>query len=194
VVPLLLLDVDGVLNAVAWGSDRGTWGDWRRGTAVADGRSWPIQWSPSVVDAVLRWQAQADVRWLTTWGHDANRGLRELLGLPELPVAGTYDEPAGDPDPGLAGTHAAVTPAARDALTGRWWKFDVVRRLLRETPGRPLVWIDDDLAGQQDLRRWVQEATAALLVAPPPRVGLRPQDLAEVDAFLLRSGAPAGSG
>ena len=57
--PLVLLDVDGVLNAL--GPADGSWPDWRAGRATATGRSWPIRWSPSVVEAVRRWQGSADV-------------------------------------------------------------------------------------------------------------------------------------
>lgn len=190
--PLLLLDVDGVLNAVTALPDPAVWPDWRQGRATAAGRSWPISWSPSVVAAVLGWRELADVQWLTTWGHDANGELRDLLGLPELPVAGTHadaDFPpqAGEPDPVLQGSLAAVTPAAPDELTRRWWKFDLVRRIVRGAPDRPLVWVDDDLSGQADVRAWMERESRCLLVAPSPRTGLSPQDLAEVEAFLARS-------
>ncbi len=185
----MLLDVDGVLNAVARRPDPDVWPDWRSGRAVAGGRAWPITWSPSVVAAVLEWRERADVQWLTTWGHDANDGLRELLGLPELPVAGTYADaaapPLGEPD-ALPAAHAAVTPAAPDPLTGRWWKFDVVRRLLRSRPGRRLVWLDDDLARHREPGQWVESATDCLLVAPDPTTGLVADDLAAVRAFLAR--------
>ncbi len=188
--PLVLLDVDGVLNAVSLQPDPGVWPDWRRGSATAGGRRWPITWSPRVVTEVLAWRESADVQWLTTWGHDANEELCELLGLAPLPVAGTWtdaDVPDdGQPDP-LPGAHAAVTPAAPDRLTGRWWKFDVVRRLLRTAPGRRVVWLDDDLRGKHEVADWITEHTGAgqcLLVAPDPRTGLVERDLAAVREFL----------
>ena len=89
--PLVLLDVDGVLNAL--GPPDGSWDDWRYGSAAALGRDWPIRFSPTVVAAVRGWTETADVNWLTTWGHEANTGLGDLLGLAELPVAGTPDGP-----------------------------------------------------------------------------------------------------
>jgi hypothetical protein len=184
--PLVLLDVDGVLNAVqAWGRSD-AWDDWRTGRATADGRSFPITWSPTVVEAVRSWQALAEVQWLTTWGHDANTSLRHLLELPELPVAGTSDDvagPAGAPDAGGA-AHASVAPAAPDRLTGRWWKLDVVRRIVRTGEPRRLVWLDDDLAGQQDVRAWMREHTTSMLVAPDPRSGLTRAHLEAVEEFL----------
>ena len=184
--PVVLLDVDGVLNAI--GGSR-AWADWRHGFATAEGRDFPITWSPSVVAAVRSWRDVADVQWLTTWGSDANVSLRHLLDLPELPVAGTYDDvdgpgiAQGDPNP-QAGAHASVAPAAPDGLTGRWWKFDVVRRLVRAEPLRRLVWIDDDLAGQREVREWMRREARCLLVAPDPRSGLVPEHLRSVEDFL----------
>lgn len=190
--PLVLLDVDGVLNAVTSRPDPRVWPDWQRGRAAADGRQWPIIWSPSVVSAVRAWQADADVQWLTTWGHHANGGLRALLGLPELPVAGTWadvnaPQHAGSADDGAV-AHAAVAPAAPDELTGRWWKFDVVRGVVHADPARPLVWIDDDLAGQREIRQWMQRESRCLLVAPTMGTGLRPDDVTLVREFLVRVG------
>ena len=189
--PLLLLDVDGVLNAVTASPDPEVWPDWREGRATAAGRSWPIHWSPSVVAAVHAWRERADVQWLTTWGADANGELRALLELPELPVVGTHADADFPPQPGerdplLQGSLAAVTPAAPDELTRRWWKFDLVRRVVRGAPGRRLVWVDDDLAGQDDVREWMQREAPCLLVAPSPRTGLSPADLAAVDYFLAQ--------
>ena len=181
--PLVLLDVDGVLNAVA-AVRSGAWDDWRTGVATAEGRTFPITWSPSVVRAVRSWRDVAEVQWLTTWGHDANASLRHLLELPELPVAGTYDEPAeGAPD-GAGTTHAAVAPAAPDPLTGRWWKFDVVRRLVRADPERRVVWIDDDLGLQDDIRAWMRREASCLLVAPPAASGLTQAHLDRIEAYL----------
>lgn len=177
---LVLLDVDGVVNALA-----GRGSGWRTGTAVADSRSWDIRWSPRVVDAVRGWCERADVRWLTTWGHDANISLRHLVGLPELPVAGTYDDVDASGAPDRAGAAlASVTPAAPDPLTGQWWKFDVVRGLVRAEPGRRLVWLDDDLALDPGVRDWMQAHADCLLIAPDPRSGLSADELARVEAFL----------
>ena len=184
--PLLLLDVDGVLNALGRPLPP-DWDDWQTGWATAGGRDYPIAWSPSVVRRLLAWhdERRVEVQWLTTWGHDANTSLRHLLELPELVVAGTFDDDvaAGDPN-AAAGALASVTPAARDELTGRWWKFDVVRRVVRAEPGRRLVWLDDDLAGEDDLRAWASREADCLPLAPPPRSGLRPMDLDVVSAWL----------
>ena len=184
--PLVLLDVDGVLNALARPPDPRAWPDWELGQAVADGRSWPIAWSPSVASAVRSWRDRADVQWLTTWGHNANDQLRTLLDLPELPVAGTHRDgpvPQGESDDAPQ-AHASIAPAAPDELTGRWWKFDVVRHLVRTQPGRRLVWIDDDLAVEGEVGDWMAREADCLLVVPSPLTGLVAADLAAVEAYL----------
>lgn len=189
--PLVLLDVDGVLNAIPRFGDLGAWESARTGEADAAGSRFRITWSPAVVEAVRSWREVADVQWLTTWGHDANLSLRHLVGLPELAVAGTYDDQAGSaglegiPDSDARpGAHADVAPAARDPLTGRWWKFDVVRLLVRAEPRRRIAWLDDDLAGQDDIRGWMRREVPCLLVAPEPAYGLTAAHLDSVDTFL----------
>ncbi len=127
-----------MLNALSdFGEHEVVWPEWRRGRAVADGTSWPILWTPAVVNRLRAWHdsGHAEIQWLTTWGHDANGELRALLGLLELVVAGTYQ----DEDDAGAGTeagtsHASVAPSAPDPLSGHWWKYDVVRRLLAHSP------------------------------------------------------------
>ena len=187
--PFLLLDVDGVLNALPEvRTDLSVWDDWQFGSATADGARWPIIWSPSVVAALLDWHRQGSVElhWLTTWGHDANNELRLLLGLPELPVAGTYQD-AGAPSvqAPTGAAHASVAPAAPDPLSGRWWKYDVVARLVQSEPGRPLIWVDDDLYRFNGaFARWATEQPSVTPVRPDPRCGLSPADLDAIADLL----------
>ncbi|HLK94296.1 MAG TPA: HAD domain-containing protein [Nocardioidaceae bacterium] len=187
--PVLLLDVDGVLNAFdRVPAARGGWDDWQHGGATAEGTRWPITWSPRVVATLSDWheQGRVELRWLTTWGHDANDELRRLLGLPELPVAGTYHEaggPSGAAETG--GGHASVTPAAPDPLSGSWWKYDVVVSLLRTEPERRFVWVDDDLDRLDGaFARWAETQPSITTIVPDPRRGLTAADL-EVIAALL---------
>ncbi len=58
-MPLVLLDVDGVLNAL--GDDdqpADTVSDWQQGWATADGTRWPITWSPTVVARLASWHVE----------------------------------------------------------------------------------------------------------------------------------------
>ena len=199
-VPLWLLDVDGVLNAVALQPDYEVWTQWRRGVARTDyrTRAWPIQWAPAVVEALCSCRAcgRVEITWLTTWASDANDELATLLGMPLLPVAGAPPRRVRPSPQSVAageasGTHAVVAGAdAEDPLTGRWWKFDVVRRLAGDNPRRRLVWTDDDLAIEPEVMAWMRAHTSSLLIAPDPRHGLTPAHLQAIDQFLS---APAAS-
>jgi hypothetical protein len=186
-VPLLLLDVDGVLNALSDGDAR-TWPTWRTGHAVADGTAWPIRWSPDAVARLRSWHESGhlELQWLTTWGHEANTGLRALLGLPEMVVAGTYEDAAaeaGSVEPAAADAHAGVAPSAPDRLSGHWWKHDVVRRLRHEHPARRLIWVDDELHAASPHRTWA-EGAGIVTIGPDPRHGISPGDLSVIADVL----------
>lgn len=62
-----------------------------------------------------------------------------------------------------------------DPLSGRWWKFDVVRALVAEQPRRPLLWTDDDLRGRRDELLWLRRNAICLAIAPPEHLGLTPR-------------------
>jgi hypothetical protein len=188
--PLMLLDVDGVLNAFEWDTEELS-DVWSHGFARAQGQLWPITFSPDIVGTLRAWheQGRVEVQWLTTWGHAANETLRELLGLPHLQVAGTYDDELADGDAAddefsLAG----ATPSAPDALSGSWWKYDVVRRVLREQPGRRVVWVDDELTDDSEFTAWARRQPGLLAIGPDPRRGLTTDDLQTIDRWLLEDG------
>lgn len=180
--PLLLLDVDGVLNAlghgaIVWGSDQ-----WQHGWATAEGRRYPITWATEVIERLRRWHERGavELQWLTTWGHYANDELRHLLRLPQLVVAGTYDHvapDAGAPQDAPVDAHATVAPAAPDPLSGHWWKYDVVVRVLADYPERLVIWVDDELHGDNPYRRWAHRHPWVLPVGPDPDTGLTDVDL-----------------
>ncbi len=179
-VPLVLLDVDGVLNALGRVREHSST-RWQRGWATADGTRWQITWAPTVVARLRSWHEEGRVerQWLTTWGHDANGELRELLGLPQLAVAGTYqDEDADGAALAPAGSNAAAAPSAPDPLSGRWWKYDVVRRVLAAEPQRLVLWVDDELQPGTAFRRWADDQPRLHAVGPDPLLGLTDSDLA----------------
>lgn len=165
-LPIWLLDVDGVLNAICH-PDRPpkTWDRWQRGTAGAGGERFVITFAPDLMAAIreLHDSAVVEIRWLTTWAYDANRGLRELLDLPEFPVA-------GEPERASA-----------------WWKLPYAVRTVEE--GRPVIWTDDDLDYSGAARDWAADV-GILAIAPHPAVGLTPADLNTIRAFCLS--APRG--
>jgi hypothetical protein len=182
--PLWLLDVDGVLNAVAKRPDRGVWRDWKHGKATADGVEWPIWFSPTVTGTVARLHETGvvEVRWLTTWGAQANGELRELMGLPELAVAGEPPHLAEDHGADSHGEAVAIEEAD-DGKVG-WWKLEAVQRILADEPERPVIWTDDDLGGERDAVTWVERHVAQrLLLSPRPNTGLTPRQLRAIRSY-----------
>ncbi len=161
-VPIWLLDVDGVLNAVCHPSrPPRTWDSWRSGTAIAAGERFVITFAPELMTGIrdLHESGMVEIRWLTTWGHDANRSLRHLLELPEFPVAGE--------------------PAYAEA----WWKLPCAVRAAQDE--RPLIWTDDDLDYSEPARAWAAKLDA-LTIAPEPTVGLTPADLDAIRTYCAK--------
>src|SRR4028118_569789 len=74
--PILLLDVDGVLNAARRELREG----WERG--VFNG--FVLSWDPSITARLreLHESGRVEIQWLTTWTTDADRLLAEPMGLP----------------------------------------------------------------------------------------------------------------
>ncbi|WP_088317347.1 HAD domain-containing protein [Kineosporia sp. R_H_3] len=194
--PLWFLDVDGVVNAISAQPDPAVWNDWSTGRATVDGRPWTIRFSPTVTSTVARLHTEglAEVCWLTTWGHAVNDDLRVVLGLPELPVAGTFEEGSDDgpvpdaapQDPDRPQSHARLgdRATALDPLTGVWWKLDVVRLIHAVDPDRRIVWTDDDLRLYPEALEWFRANARGLCLAPDETVGLTREHLAAVRDYL----------
>ena len=159
--PIWLLDVDGVLNAVA-GAPPKSWGDWK--TERLNGY-W-ITWSPTMMKRITS-LVEADlveVRWLTTWGRQANQYLCEPFCLPEFVVSAEMDEH----DDGY-----------------HWWKLPIAQQVFEE--GRPLIWTDDDIHFDRSARDWlayeVEPLERSLVICPRSHQALQPADLDRIEAF-----------
>lgn len=167
-VPLLLLDVDGVLNAVDYPHpDFSVWPDYCVVDADALEHTWTIWYSPTVVRTLLEWHesGRVEIQWLTTWEDMAN-GIGFKPELPELEVAGWRNEPVE----GYG-----------------WWKLAVVKRLRAEQPHRQIIWIDDDLSYDTEANEWLDSATEAedvWPVRPRTTTGLTPEHLEHIEARL----------
>lgn len=169
--PIWLLDVDGVLNAVATTPDANIWPDFERIDAFGGNREWRIWFSPTVIAFIngLVKTETVDVMWLTTWGNQANEDLREQLGLPVLPVAGIQD---GYPADG-------------------WWKLPIAQQIQREAArvGRPVIWTDDDIPYEKAATNWLQsvlskDARGILAIGPRTSDGLTPRHLQKIQQFV----------
>jgi hypothetical protein len=165
--PLLLLDVDGVLNALQPDLPEG----WQRGRF----NGYVLSWDPSVTARLREWHeaGRVEIQWLTTWTEDADRLLAEPMGLPR----GLRTHSRGRMAPtGYAGRLARVTG---------WWKLEHAREVAEAEPGRRIVWIDDDLAERAaDTGEWLAANPHVLVVAPDLYAGLTHEQLDEIEAWL----------
>lgn len=155
-----LLDVDGVINA----SRPGWSAPPRTATAYAEGRGWRLRWEPKLIKRIGNIAGTGvDVRWATTW----------CVAMPELRRVFGIDLPTG-----LDGERPPH-------LTWDEMKVNAARAVLAE--GRRLVWTDDSVVPVA-LRMFPEfrEAVAdgrALLIAPRPSRGLRPEDLDAIEQY-----------
>lgn len=164
--PVLLLDVDGVLNAVRHDLPEG----WRRGLF----NGYVLSWDPSVVARLrgLHDSGRVELQWLTTWTRLADRLLAEPLGLPR----GLRTHDRDELPTGFGG-----------ALGGGagWWKLTAARAVAEAEPGRRIVWIDDDLADQAgDTSEWIAANGQVLVVAPDYSTGLTHAELDRIEDWL----------
>jgi hypothetical protein len=142
-VPLLLMDIDGVLSLFGFTSDERPRGSWIQ----VDGT--PHLISADAAAHLLALRDFFEIVWCSGWEERANEHLPALLGLPaELPHLSFDLNPARD------GEHWKL--AAIDAFAG---------------PERPLAWVDDDL--DDGCEAWAARRSAeTLLVHTESHVGI----------------------
>lgn len=164
--PLLLLDIDGVLNAYryrpgATPMPADAFTDLRRFAVTADhGETFTFWVSPSLIEQVIALAQQVEIAWLTTWQDQANHRVAPVLGLPTFPVA------------------------ARGEDSGRWdsdWKAGAAVEAL--SLGRPLIWVDDTEIGPRSRQAFAASGVVHQLIAPDARVGLTRADLEAMTRF-----------
>lgn len=169
--PVWLLDIDGVLNALAREPVTGSWppDQWVQHVVPADipgtGRMLlPIFVARPVLEFVARVarSGAAEVIWHSTWREAAVSDLAPVLGLPRLPIS--------------------VAPEWTQRPESIWWKLPAARRVVES--GRRLVWTDDDIAVVADQVGDLDARPDTLLISPEPRVGLAENHLQAIAAFL----------
>ena len=172
--PVLLLDVDGVVNALTrefpltWPED--TW--WQKDVyAPSTGRSWPITYSTALVDALNDISERAEVRWHTTWQYDAPI-LGEELGLNVFDVL---------PTPYYQRKFSGYINDSKHL----WWKMQAAIDVVNNE-NRPLVWIDDDLGihNRVEFSGEVPSDTEVLFVAPYSDLGIQPNEIDVINAWI----------
>ena len=165
--PILLLDVDGVLNAARVDLPEG----WERGTF----NGYVLSWNPTITTRLreLHESGRVEIQWLTTWTTDADRLLADPMGLPRGLVTHAR---AGAAPTGFAGVFGGRSS---------WWKLAAARAVAEAEPDRRIVWVDDDLAQQAaDTGDWLAAHPHVLVVAPDLFVGLTHEQLDAIEAWL----------
>jgi len=163
--PVLLLDVDGVVNALR---PAGEWADYVMVEVVGGGVTWPITYSPTVVRRLNAIHADglAEIRWLTTWEDEAASNIAPALGFLDFVVAGVQVDhrPTG--------------------FGESWWKWTVAKAYDPER--QPLAWVDDDLGflGYYEALAWARRRPQTLALAPAAASGLLADDLDTLETWL----------
>ncbi|MEV6527482.1 hypothetical protein AB0M43_36710 [Longispora sp. NPDC051575] len=179
-VPVWLLDIDGVVNAIGSRPDRSTWPSWRQLDADCRGETWPILCAEPVLEFLRRVHdaGAAEVRWHTTWQDEALM-LGELLDLPSFKV-----QPCPEYDNGEAVGGARPVGAS-------WWKLPAAERVVG-VEGRDLVWTDDDAQWELKTHRPIMDnpgpftrvLNQVLVISPHQRLGLSRKHLRRIAEFL----------
>ena len=156
--PIILLDVDHVINMVGCNSCLDSWSD-KKSTIV---NGFTIQYSPTVVERINKWNTIAEVRWLTTWNNRAQTMLAPELKLDHFALA-------RDPDVYMGKLQAAEKTAEEVGPDGL------------------IIWIDDELSDwvkrdERTMHRIYHHRKNTVLVSPGD--GLRPEHLDYVDKIL----------
>src|SRR5918998_5926162 len=123
--PILLLDVDGVLNAPRRQLPEG----WQQGTF----NGFRLSWDPTITARLreLHESGRVEIQWLTTWTTDADRLLAAPMGLPR----GLVTHARADATPtGFAGSFSGGSG---------WWKLTAARAVAEGEPDRRVVWVGD---------------------------------------------------
>jgi hypothetical protein len=168
--PILAVDVDGVLNAISGGKPPAGWRDARVLPGSPYSSGFRIRHNPGHGAKLLAIAEEtgAELTWCTTWEDLANEHIRQLVGLPELPVV-----PVSTGQTRSRSTVGEMKSAALRAYAGE----------------RPFCWLDDEPDAAHELRDC---GTPHLVVEVDPETGLQDMHFAEARAWLLALAENAG--
>jgi len=184
-VPIIALDVDGVINSFPTSlrkDEKPVWDDltaFSCPVSLHGGTSFTITHSPTVINRLLEMHTsgQAEIRWLTTWGSEANLELSKGVGFP-----GDFEVIAERPQ------FAAYTPLQTTGVKGDdggWWKLTAFKQLAADNPDRKIIWIDDDLAYDRHAVEFVKNHEGHVLgICPETDYGLTPEHLSRIAQFV----------
>ncbi len=176
IMPVLLLDVDGVVNASRAGWQRQPY----RTRVSVDGIEYKIRWEPQVVD--FFWELYnnnlVEIRWLTTWGIHANKILAPAISMPQGLYAYMPPQRPTRPHPWVKG----------EVVSGNLphdWKLSHALTVITKEQ-RPLIWIDDEavhIVSRKKIAK-VENRIPSLLINPQPSRGIRLEHTQMVKEFV----------
>jgi hypothetical protein len=169
--PLWLLDIDGVVNALARGAVPSAWPEheWVQRLVITEipGRgamTLPILVARPVLEFIadVHRSGSAEIRWHSTWRTAAITSFAPAVGLPTTITM-------------------SVAPEWNERPVAQWWKLGAAERAV--ATGRRLVWTDDDLRIYQHETDHLARA-GNLVLGPFGDTGLTPDDLEQIAGFL----------
>lgn len=164
--PLLVLDVDGVLNPA--GPCANPVPPWI--TFQAEWSGYTVALNPEHGKQLLALSERTgcELVWGTSWEEHANDEVAPRLGLPELPVIHVLTEP--------------------EEVDG-WWVLWKTVHIAEYAAGRPFVWIDDHPDDSDREYLIGHGAPDHLIIEIDPEDGLQDHHLRQAEEWLSRHGS-----
>lgn len=165
-IPLVLLDFDGVFNALGILMEMSSWEDGRNHKADMPSGTHGFSYSPTVADFITSNAHRAEFQWMSTW-FEETPAYGEAMGMPVFDWIG----PEG----------LSEEPSAP------WWKFVRLVEISAIDRNRRILWIDDEipLDPQDPIVRWLDEHQSQVsYIRPNDLHGLQQHDLDRITAFL----------
>ncbi len=172
--PVLLLDVDGVLNVI----DRSGFCLKRRITLMVTirGELFPHRFYPKPLALpFMRWAwRHFDVHWLTAWRETAN-SIADWAELPQVPAL--VEDPKKMKRLYDRAKRARDVPKAWAAID---WKLEAVKDWFSRSE-RTILWIEDGIS--EEAHRWIDKRPNAQYFGTDSFVGVTRQHIAEMAKF-----------
>ena len=165
--PLVLIDFDGVFNAVGQLPWQKAWKDMKEIVFIDRlGYKIPVTYSPTLVEFFNILSNVAEIEWLTSWKRDTEL-LPAQIGINEFPW---HDELRKGPPWG-----------------SEWWKFEVAQKKAAENPGRKVLWIDDEIPSDfsRDEQIFIQKH-GWTAITPREPIGLTPEHCELIIEFVSK--------
>lgn len=155
ITPLLLLDVDGVMNIVDFNNEA------LKTVSIPNGNTnFIIRYKPEIVVAVNELSKKVEIRWLTSWEHQARYRLAPIIGLNDFDVY-----------------HSSKYSLCRSGI------------MTVDELERPVIWIDDELKdkfGIGSVYTYILSGmkNKILPIAPDQTIGLTLEHIKQIEEFI----------